>query len=185
MGPESSPVDTETLGDIAAHLTATERRAMAAERQAGERYVAAFMSDRQGERFAGRIAGVSRSGLFIRLDETGADGFVPVSTLEGDFWVHDEEQASLVGRRRMQRYDMGMQVEVTLIEAAPLTGGLLLRMATPPRRPRNGRTAEPVPAATRGGPKRPSGGRNPERGEAQEHGKHGVRRHTGGRKKSR
>ena len=69
-----------------------ERRAMAAERDATDRYVAAFLADRVGAEFEGRITGVTRFGLFVRLAETGADGLVPVSSLGGEYF-HPRRQA--------------------------------------------------------------------------------------------
>lgn len=120
------------LVETAEHITATERAAMAAERDATDRYVAAFIADRIGAEFTGRITGVTRFGLFIRLSETGADGLVPVSTLGGEFFVHDERQHALVGERTGARWRLGRMVEVRLKEAAPLTGGLLFDMISEP-----------------------------------------------------
>ena len=69
--------DIPRLEETAEHITACERRAMAAERDATDRYVAAFLADREGADFDGRITGVTRFGLFVRLEETGADGLGP------------------------------------------------------------------------------------------------------------
>ena len=95
------------LEATADHITAAERAAMAAERDATDRYVAAFLEDRVGAEFAGRITGVTRFGLFIRLDETGADGLIPVSTLGGEYFVHDDRAHALVGERSGKRWRLG------------------------------------------------------------------------------
>ena len=126
--------DTEIarLNETAEHITATERAAMAAERDATERYIAAFLADRIGADFIGRITGVTRFGLFVRLAETGADGLIPASTLGTEFFVHDERQHALVGERSGQRWRLGRTVEVRLKEATPLTGGLLFEMLSEP-----------------------------------------------------
>ena len=129
--------DAARLQETAEHITATERRAMTAERDAMDRYVAAFLSDRRGAEFSGRITGVTRFGLFIRLEETGADGLVPVSTLGAssggsEFWVHDERTHALVAERSGRRFRLGARVEVRLKEATPLTGGLLFEMLSEP-----------------------------------------------------
>ncbi|MCZ2982679.1 S1 RNA-binding domain-containing protein, partial [Acinetobacter baumannii] len=87
------------LGGIADHVTETERRSMAAERDAMDRYIAAFLEEHVGATFTGRITGVTRFGLFIRLDETGADGLVPVSTLGDEYFTHDDRAHALVGER--------------------------------------------------------------------------------------
>lgn len=120
------------LEEIARHITDTERRAMAAERDAGDRYLAAFLSERVGAEFSGRVTGVTRFGLFVRLDETGADGLVPISTLGPERYVHDDRAHALVAERSGVRYVLGARVQVRLREAAPLTGGLLLELLTDP-----------------------------------------------------
>jgi hypothetical protein len=80
---------------------------MAAERDAMDRYVAAFLEDRVGATFDGRITGVTRFGLFVRLEETGADGLVPVSSLGDEYFTHDDRAHALVGERTGQRYTLG------------------------------------------------------------------------------
>ena len=119
---------------------------MAAERDATDRYVAAFLADRVGAEFPGRITGVTRFGLFVQLDETGADGLVPISTLGGEYFLYDPDTQALVGERTRRVIGLGQRVLVRLVEATPITGGLLFellevegrRLATPPRRPGTG-----------------------------------------------
>ena len=123
------------MKDTAESITFAERRAMAAERDATDRYVAAFLSDRVGAEFPGRITGVTRFGLFVRLDETGADGLVPVSKLGGEYFVHDDRSHALVGERTGARWPLGMNVSVKLVEATPITGGLLFEMLSEPAAP--------------------------------------------------
>ncbi len=122
------------LQETAERVTAAERRGMAAERDATDRYVAAFMEGREGAEFAGRITGVTRFGLFVRLTETGADGLVPVSSLD-EFFIHDDKAHALVGERTGRRWRLGAPVEVRLREATPITGGLLLEMLSEPDPP--------------------------------------------------
>jgi ribonuclease R len=112
------------LGTVAEHITMTERRAMAAERDSTDRYVAAFLEDRVGESFDARVTGVTRFGLFVRLAESGAEGLIPIRSLGADFFHHDEKRQALVGQRTRASYGMGDALKVELMEAAPLTGGL-------------------------------------------------------------
>jgi ribonuclease R len=112
------------LGSVAEHITMTERRAMAAERDSTDRYVAAFMQDRIGENFDARVTGVTRFGLFVRLAESGAEGLIPIRGLGADYFQHDEKRQALVGSRSRVTYGMGNVLTVKLMEAAPLTGGL-------------------------------------------------------------
>ena len=120
------------LRETAEHITMAERRAMAAERDAADRYVAAYLEQHVGAEFEGRITGVTRFGLFVRLAETGADGLIPVSTLGAEYFVHDDRLHALVGERTGQRWRLGRTVSVKLLEATPITGGLLFEMLSEP-----------------------------------------------------
>ncbi len=126
------PEDGAGYADTGAHVTATERRAALAEREAVERYIAAHMADKIGASFSARISGVTRFGLFVTLSETGASGLVPISSLNApaptgadESWMHDEAAQALIGRRSGVAYRLAQTVAVRLVEAAPLTGGLL------------------------------------------------------------
>jgi ribonuclease R len=123
--PKDAAATFETTGQ---HISATERRAAAAERDAIDRYVAHFMSERVGENFAGRVNGVARFGLFVTLDETGADGLLPVTLLPADFYDHDERAHALVGRRNGRAFQLGAPITVRLAAAQPLTGGLTFEL---------------------------------------------------------
>ena len=125
-------IDIERLGETARLISEAERRAMAAERETIDRLIASHLADRIGATFKGRIAGVTRSGLFVRLAETGADGFVPISSLENDFYHHIEEAHALLGARSNAGYRLGDTVEVRLVEAIPTAGALRFEMITPP-----------------------------------------------------
>ena len=117
------------LGEIADHISMTERRAMAAERDSTDRYVAAFMEDRVGALFGARITGVTRFGLFVRLPETGAEGLIPARSLGFEYFRHDEKKHALIGDRSGIAFKLGDRVIVRLMEAAPLTGGLRFELA--------------------------------------------------------
>lgn len=127
-----SDSDIAHLKETAEHITVAERRAMAAERDAIDRYVAAFLEDKVGATFEGRITGVTRFGLFVRLNDTGADGLIPVSSLGDEYFIHDDHLHALVGERTGARWRLGRQVSVKLREATPITGGLLLEMLSEP-----------------------------------------------------
>ena len=127
--------DLAQIKDTAERITFSERRAMAAERDAMDRYIAAFLADHVGAEFTGKITGVTRFGLFVRLAETGADGLVPVSTLGGEYFIHDDRSHALVGEHSGARWPLGMTVQVRLTEATPVTGGLLFEMLSEPAPP--------------------------------------------------
>ena len=112
----------------AEHISSTERRAVAAERDALDRYTAAFLQDKVGAEFTGTVNGVTRFGLFVELDETGADGLVPISTLPRDYYVHDEAIHALVGRETGRTYTLGQAVTVLLAEANPVKGSLVFHI---------------------------------------------------------
>jgi ribonuclease R len=97
-----------------------------------DRYLAAFMADQVGAEFPGRIAGVSRAGLFVALTATGADGLVPISSLRGDYYHLDEANHSLAGEATGRIYRIGDPVTVRLREATPVTGGLIFELLEDP-----------------------------------------------------
>ncbi|MDQ2764106.1 MAG: ribonuclease R, partial [Pseudomonadota bacterium] len=117
--------DFPEIGD---RITATERRAQQAERDAIDRYLAAFMAAQIGGRFAARISGVTRFGLFVTVMDTGASGIVPFATLPEDYWRYDEREQTLTGRRSQKVYCLAQEVEVLLSDANPVTGGLVFQV---------------------------------------------------------
>ncbi|MCC5996082.1 MAG: ribonuclease R [Oceanicaulis sp.] len=137
-----SDEERSQLEAIAEETSTNERRAMAAERDAVDRFIAGWLSARTGGEFDGRITAVTRFGLFVRLDETGADGLCPISQLGDEYFVHDEAAHALVGQRTGGRFRLGLRVKVRLVEATPVTGGLIFDMLTAPEpgRPDQGRT---------------------------------------------
>lgn len=136
-----SPDEERALGETAEHISMTERRSMMAERDTTDRYLAAWLSDRVGSEFAGTISGVARFGLFVKLDETGADGLVPISAIGREYFVYDQDSQTLTGEKSRRVLGLGQRVLVRLAEAAPITGGLLFEllevegrgMPTPPK----------------------------------------------------
>jgi len=135
------------LADVSKAISDAERRAMAAERETTDRLIAAHLADRVGATFSGRIAGVARSGLFVRLSDTGADGFVPVSSLTGDFYNHNEALHAFTGKRTGETFSLGDAVEVRLVEAIPSAGALRFEMLSEGKKSRV--------ATMRTGPHRP------------------------------
>ncbi len=115
-------------------ISEAERRAMAAERETVDRLVAAHLADRIGAEFPARISGVTRSGLFVRLADTGADGFVPISTLGAEYFSHVESAHALVGAQSGLGYRLGDIVTVRLVEAIPTAGALRFEMVSQGRK---------------------------------------------------
>jgi ribonuclease R len=149
--------DAARLPDTTEHITATERRAALAERDAIDRYLAAFMADKVGSVFPARVSGVTRFGLFVTVAGNGASGLVPVSSLPDDFWMHDESTQTLNGRRTRLTFRLAQDVEVRLAEASPITGGLVFHiMQGATRDPRS----TPHQAASRPGGGHPSSTRH-------------------------
>jgi len=120
--------DILRLPDLAQSISQTERRAMAAERETADRLVAAFLADAVGAEFDARVSGVTKSGLFVRLFETGADGFVPAASIGQEYYRHYEDRHALIGDLSGQSYALGDAVRVKLIEAIPSAGALRFEM---------------------------------------------------------
>ena len=146
-----SVLDVERLDETAKLISDTERRSMTAERDTTDRYLAAFLADRVGAEFTGRISGVQRFGLFVRLDETGADGLIPIRSVGREFFHFDADSQTLMGADTGTMIGIGQRVVVRLAEAVPMTGGLLLDLLSlegallPAGQPRRGRSAPRKP----------------------------------------
>ena len=119
------------LKEIGEHISSTERRAMAAERDSKDRYIAAFMEGNIGAEFHARISGVTNFGLFLTLDDTGADGLVPIRTLGRERFHFDDKAKKLVGEETGDTFAFGKRVTVRLKEADAITGGLMFEMVSP------------------------------------------------------
>jgi ribonuclease R len=128
LGPDglAEGTDTGALAEIAASISVAERRAMKAERETADRLIAHFLADRIGAIFDGHISGVTRAGLFVELDETGADGFVPARTIGDEYFRYNEASRAFVGTSATHR--LGDAVTVELVEAAPVAGALRFKL---------------------------------------------------------
>ena len=147
----------EAFGAIGQTISNTERRAALAERDAVDRYVAAFMADKIGREYAGRITGVQRFGLFITLDATGADGLLPVAALPDDYYRHDRLHHTLIGQNSRETFRLGDRLTVKIAVCDRVTGALELQLAedrsTSPQRPAPPKKSRRRAGATSGRPK--------------------------------
>jgi ribonuclease R len=132
----------ESLSEVAAQISVTERRAMKAERETADRLIAHFLADRIGATFQGRISGVTRAGLFVKLTDTGADGLIPIRTLGTEYFNYDEARHALVGSRSGAMHRLGDVVDVRLVEAAPVAGALRFELLSEGRTIQRGRRRE-------------------------------------------
>jgi ribonuclease R len=128
LGADGLPedVDVPALAEVAAAISATERRAMKAERETADRLIAHFLADRVGATFDGHISGVTRAGLFVELDDTGADGFIPARFIGDEYFRFEEKSRAFIGRAETHR--LGDPVTVELVEAAPVAGALRFKL---------------------------------------------------------
>ncbi len=133
--------DITRLKDTADMISDAERRAMAAERETVDRLIAAHLATQTGAIFRGRIGGVVGAGLFVKLDESGADGFVPVTTLGSDYFIYDQTRHALIGERSGETWQLGDRLEVRLVEATPVSGGMRFEVVS------EGRKGKPVSRA--------------------------------------
>lgn len=116
--------EMSSLKFIAQEISNYERRAMAAERETVDRLIAGHLAEHIGKIFAAKIAGLSKAGFFVKLDESGADGFVSAQSLHDDYYIFDEKARMLIGRKSGYSYKLGATVHVKLVEAAPAAGAL-------------------------------------------------------------
>jgi ribonuclease R len=153
-----TPGQSAELASIAETISQTERRTMAAERETTERLIAGYLSEHVGAEFSARISGMARSGLFVRLSETGADGYVPASSLNDDYYHYIENQHAMVGDRHGRAYRLGDIVDVRLVEAIPMAGALRFEMLSEGKKGHvslaKGWRNKPAPRNRRGHPRR-------------------------------
>ena len=137
--------EIDQLEQTATHISETERRSMMAERDTTDRYLAAYLSERVGTEMEGRINGIARFGAFVKLDETGADGLVPIRSLGREYFHFNREEGTLMGSDTGLIIAIGQRVTVRLVQAEATTGGLELELlsiddkAIPVSRARPGR----------------------------------------------
>ncbi|MEM9468987.1 MAG: ribonuclease R [Pseudomonadota bacterium] len=124
-----SDEESITLEEKANHISDTERTSADAERSAIDRFTASWMSDHIGVEFSGKINSVTRFGLFVTLNENGADGLIPMRSLPDDFYIHDEEQHALIGRRHKRIYRLGAPIQIRVKEADGITGSSVFEVA--------------------------------------------------------
>ncbi|WP_299607968.1 ribonuclease R [uncultured Tateyamaria sp.] len=121
-----SPEDIENLEKTGTHISDTERRSMVAERDTTDRYLAAYLSERVGDELEGRISGIAKFGIFVKLDDSGADGLVPMRSIGTEYFHFDREANTLMGSNTGIVIGLGQRATVRLAEAVPVTGGIAL-----------------------------------------------------------
>ncbi len=146
-----SETDRDDLGKISEAISQTERRAMEAERDTIDRYVAAWLAGRVGETFATRITGVQNFGFFATIVGLGGDGLVPISTIGDEYFHYDEAAKALIGADTGTRYETGQRLEMKLVEANPLTGAL--RFEVPGGDASKAREGRPLRSRPKGSPR--------------------------------
>jgi ribonuclease R len=154
LGDDGLPdMETDELAEISERISAAERRAMAAERETIDRLIATHLADKVGATFQGRIAGVTRVGLFVKLADTGADGFVPAATLGTEYFRFEEAMHALIGSRSGVTLRLGDPISVKLVEAAPFAGALRFELSgREDGAPSGGPSARREASRKRGGP---------------------------------
>ena len=164
LGDGGLEKDHADFGELGEAISGCERRAAAAERDAVDRYTAAYLAEKVGDTFEGRVNGVTRFGLFVTLSESGADGLVPIRTLPDDYYIHDEHAHALVGRSTGLTYRLGETVQVRLVEANATTGSMVMELldggapGVPTGRPR--KSGKPKGKYPKGRGKAPKKGKN-------------------------
>jgi len=124
-----TPEETERMPALGELISKAERRAMEAERETIDRYVAAYLSQHVGELLDTRITGVQSFGFFATVESLGGDGLVPVSTLGAEYFRYDEKTHALIGEASGDSYTIGQRLKLRLVEANPVNGSLRFELA--------------------------------------------------------
>ncbi len=120
--------EDQNLNELAEHISQTERRSMLAERDVMDRFTAQYLSHNIGEMFMGKVSSVTSFGLFVNLEESGADGIVPMRNLPRDYYIYDEAGHALHGRETGRSYRLMDRVMVRLVEADPMRASTVFEM---------------------------------------------------------
>ncbi len=126
-------LELAALREIATSISQAERRAVVAERATIDRLIAEHLEDRIGDNFDGRIAGMTNSGLFVTLNITGADGFIPISKLGDEYYHFDETAHAMMGENSGKGFQLGDAVEIKVVEVQPMAGAMRFEMLSEPR----------------------------------------------------
>ncbi|MEN0002093.1 MAG: S1 RNA-binding domain-containing protein, partial [Pseudomonadota bacterium] len=132
-GDELPDLGLDELREIAGLISAAERRAVNAERDTVDRLIAEHLHTRVGDEFEGRVTGISGGGVFVTIEQFGADGFVPASTLGDEYFHHDEALQAMVGERTGAGYRLGDPVTVKISQVEVLAGSMRFEMMSEPR----------------------------------------------------
>lgn len=119
-----SPEDAEHFERTGEQISMLERRAMEAERETIDRYVAAFLADQVGQLVECRITGVQPFGFFATVEDLGGDGLVLAQTLGQEYFRYDEAARQLIGDETGEIYRVGQRLTLRLAEANPVSGSL-------------------------------------------------------------
>ncbi|MCX8505960.1 MAG: RNB domain-containing ribonuclease, partial [Alphaproteobacteria bacterium] len=129
MQPASPHPAPESMSELAGHVSRCERRAMAAERGANDRYVAAFLAGKKMAKLSATISSVTKFGLFVTLVDYASDGLLPMRGLPQDYYHFDAVKSCLIGERRHRVFRLGDEIEVMLAECDLITGQISFRLA--------------------------------------------------------
>ncbi len=113
--------------NTAKHISQTERQSASAEQDAVDRYIASYLKNKENKTFKVRISSITNFGLFVRLETFGADGFIPMRYLGGDYYDYNEQAQILEGRSTGKKFQVGETIHAVLKEVSPITGGLLFK----------------------------------------------------------
>lgn len=153
--------EDQKLDELAQHISQTERRSMLAERDVMDRFTAQYLSRNIGETFMGKVSSVTSFGLFVNLEESGADGIVPMRNLPRDYYIYDESRHALTGRESGREFGLMDRVMVRLIEADPMRASTVFELVAGD----DSRPASDRPRSHRGQGRKDAGkGRSNDRG---------------------
>ncbi len=150
------PEDAAAFVEIGEHISMLERRAMEAERETIDRYVAAYLADHVGTLLDCRVSGVQPFGIFATVEGLGGDGLIPAGDLGREYFRYDEAGRQLVGEESGEAYRVGQRLQLRLVEANPVSGALLFELPEGSygradgqrrdrvRRPANGKRGRPA-----------------------------------------
>lgn len=107
------------LPDICEQSSQMEQRAMEAERASTKVMQVEYMKRHLGDEFRAVVSGVTHFGLFVKVTDLLVEGLIRMRDLEDDYYIFEEKNYALVGRRSKKRYRLGDKVRVQVVRVDP------------------------------------------------------------------
>lgn len=103
------------LEEICENISASERNAVEAERFSVKQKQIEYLRNHLGNEFSAIISGITNFGIFVKITDILAEGLIKLRDLDDDYYIHDEKNYAIIGKRTKNQYRLGDKIHVKLI----------------------------------------------------------------------